>query len=574
MCARALIQRHHEGHQVAGPTERVPILVDNMLLAISRFKVANGMEDDVKQAFFNRPHLVDTAAGYLGMETFTLRDEPKVFYLVTRWTNHETFKTWHTSPAHHASHKGIPKGLKLDADFTQVTLMERLASPERPPALDELTADASPLLATLLTATNTVHFWFVARDGTVRLVNAAAAAQLRSSTAQLIGSSCWQHLTAPDAQSLRDKVASGDRNPKEKFLLNFVDANQSPLTLECHLDLQPDGFILIGEPPRKQDEALQEQALLLNNELTTLTRENVRKSRELERALAELKSAQSLLVHSEKMASLGRMTAGVAHEINNPVAFITSNTATLRRDFQDLLAFAEVVRGSLSALASAVPTIHERIANTIDELELDHLAGSVPKKLSDNLDGLERVKRIVLDLRTFSRLDEGDLKPCDIAEAITSTLRFLSPLLEEHDVTLETELATLPPLVCSPGQLNQAISNVVSNAIQASRPGQTVKIGTSARNGQCLIRVVDSGEGIAPENLPRVFDPFFTTRPVGSGTGLGLHIAHQVVTAHHGEITIDSQVGRGTTMTIELPFNPTMSEPVNTVNQPQTHNPC
>ncbi len=534
-----------------------------MLLAISRFKVANGMEEDVKQAFFNRPHLVDTAAGYLGMETFTLRDEPKVFYLVTRWTDHETFKTWHASPAHLASHQGIPKGLKLDPAFTQVTLMERLASPERPLALDELTADAAPLLATLMTTTSTVHFWFVARDGTVRLVNAAAAARLRSTTVQLTGSSCWQHLTAPDAQSLRDKLGSGERNPKERFLLNFVDANQSPFTLECHLDLQPDGFILVGEPPRKQDEAFHEQTLLLNNELATLTRENVRKSRELERALTELKSAQSLLVHSEKMASLGRMTAGVAHEINNPVAFVTSNSATLRRDFQDLLAFTSLAKSLLPELATAAPAVHGQLAGTLEEMDLDYLARTIPKKIADNLEGLERVTRIVLDLRTFSRLDEGDLKSCDIAGAITSTLRFLSPLLEEHDVTLETELATLAPLVCSPGQLNQAISNVVANAIQASRPGQTVKISTSARNGRCLIQVADSGEGIAPENLPRVFDPFFTTRPVGSGTGLGLHIAHQVVTAHHGEITIDSQLGRGTTMTIELPFNPKASEQVN-----------
>ena len=533
-----------------------------MLLAISRFKVANGLEEDVKQAFFNRPHLVDTAAGYLGMETFTLRDEPRVFYLVTRWTTHEAFKTWHASPAHHASHTGIPKGLKLDPDFTQLTVMERLASPGRPPALDELTADASPLLATLLTTTNTVHFWFVARDGTVRLVNAGAAAQLRATTTQLTGSSFWPHLTDTDAQSLRDRIASAERHPQEKCLLNFVDANQSPFTLECHLDLQPDGFILIGEPPRKQDEAFHEQTLQLNNELATLTRENVRKSRELERALAQLKSAQSLLVHSEKMASLGRMTAGVAHEINNPVAFVTSNTATLRRDFQDLLDCTAVVKTLLPELAAAAPGLHGRLAEQFAELDLDYLARTVPKKIADNLDGLERVKRIVLDLRTFSRLDEDELKPCDIADAITSTLRFLSPLLAEHEVRLETALAALPPLVCSPGHLNQAIGNIVANAIQASRPGQVVKVSTSARSGHCLIEVADSGEGIAAENVPRVFDPFFTTRPVGSGTGLGLHIAHQVVTAHHGVITINSQLGHGTTMTIELPFNPTASEPV------------
>ena len=526
-----------------------------MLLAISRFKVANGLEEAVKQAFFNRPHLVDTAAGYLGMETFTLQGDATVFYLVTRWTDQERFKTWHASPAHHASHKGIPKGLKLDPTFTEITLLERLASPSRPPDLNELAADAASLLATVLATTCLVHFWLVARDGTVQFVNAAAAAQLQSTPAQIVGNPFWQYLTGSDAQSLRDRIATAARQPAEKFLLNFVDARQSPFTLECHLDLQPEGFILIGEPPRKQDEAFQDETLRLNNELATLTRENARKSRELERALGKLKSAQSLLVHQEKMASLGRMTAGVAHEINNPVAFVANNHSTLRRDFQDLLDFTNAVKTWLPDLAAAAPAVHAHIAGQLQELELDHLVRSVPKKIADNLEGLERVKRIVLDLRTFSRLDEGDLKPCDLAEGIASTLRFLSPLLAEHHVQLVTNFAPLPPLVCSPGQLNQAISNVVANAIQASRPGQTVTITTLAQDQRCLIRVTDIGEGIAPENLSRVFDPFFTTRPVGSGTGLGLHIAHQVITAHHGEIKISSQPGRGTTVTLEVPLN-------------------
>ena len=527
-----------------------------MLLAISRFKVANGLEEEVKQAFFNRPHLVDTASGYLGMETFTLQGDASVFYLVTRWTSQERFRTWHASPAHHASHKGIPKGLKLDPTFTQITLMERLASPSRPPDLNELAADAAPLLATVLATTCLVHFWFVARDGTVQLVNAAAATQLQSTPAQIVGNSFWPHLTGPDAQSLRDKITSGERQPAEKFLLNFVDARQSPFTLECHLDLQPEGFILTGEAPRKQDEAFQQETLRLNNELATLTRESARKSRELERVLGELKSTQSLLVHQEKMASLGRMTAGVAHEINNPLAFVTSNHANLRRDFLDLLAFVAAVKTLLPELASVAPAVHERLAARIEETDLDYLARSVPKKIADNLDGLERVNRIVLDLRSFSRLDEGDLKPCDLAEGITSTLRFLSPLLAQHQVQLETNFAPLPPLVCSPGQLNQAISNVVANAIQASRPGQTVTITTLAQDQRCLIQIADTGEGIALENLPRVFDPFFTTRTVGSGTGLGLHIAHQVITAHHGEIKIASQPGHGTTVTLEVPFSP------------------
>jgi signal transduction histidine kinase/heme-degrading monooxygenase HmoA len=532
-----------------------------MLLAISRFKVANGIEEQVRKAFLNRPHLVDTAPGFLGMETFTLHDDPAIFYLVTRWTNADHYKTWHSSPAHHASHKWIPKGLKLDPEFTQVTLMERLSSPSHPIGLQELTADAAPLLAASLATTCITHLWLVARDGTVQLVNAAAAAQLRSLPEQIVGTSFWAHLTDADAENLRARIADAERKPGENLLLNFVDARQSPFTLECHLDLHPVGFILVGEPPRRQDEAFQETTLGLNNELATLTRENARKSRELERSLGALKAAQSMLVHQEKMASLGRMTAGVAHEINNPVAFVTNNHSTLRRDFQDLIDFTEAVKTLLPELASAAPAAHERIAGMIEALDLDYLGRTIRKKLADNLDGLERVKRIVLDLRTFSRLDEDDFKPCDLAEGIASTLRFLSPLLEEHDVKLETNFATLPPLNCSPGHLNQAISNVVANAIQASRSGQTVRISTLARDGHCVIQVTDAGVGIASENLARVFDPFFTTKPVGSGTGLGLHIAHQVITAHHGEIKIGSELGHGTTVEMKVPFNPPVEEP-------------
>ncbi len=289
--------------------------------------------------------------------------------------------------------------------------------------------------------------------------------------------------------------------------------------------------------------------------------ERKRADEKLHRAYAEFRSSQSLLVQAEKMASLGRMTAGVAHEINNPMSFVTTNLVNLRRDFQDFLEFNATVKTLLPELAVAAPAIHEQLAGRFAELELDYLAASVPKTLADNLEGLERVKRIVLDLRRFSRLDEDEFKPCDLAADITATLRFLSPLLAEHDVRLETHFAALPPLVCSAGHLNQAVSNIVGNAIQASRPGQTVKVSTFAWNDRCLIQVTDAGEGIAPENLARVFDPFFTTKAVGSGTGLGLHIVHQIVTAHHGEIRIKSERGQGTTVTMEVPFKPPANGP-------------
>jgi two-component system NtrC family sensor kinase len=170
-----------------------------------------------------------------------------------------------------------------------------------------------------------------------------------------------------------------------------------------------------------------------------------------------------------------------------------------------------------------------------------------------NIKGLERVKKIVLDLRNFSRLDEAERKECHLAEGIESTLLFLGPLLQEHGVTVETDFAPLPKVLCSPGPLNQAISNILANAIQASQSGQAVRVSTRRDGDRFVVEVADHGAGIPAEHLAKVFDPFFTTKPVGSGTGLGLSIAHQVVAAHDGRIEIDSLPGSGTTVRILLP---------------------
>jgi signal transduction histidine kinase len=256
------------------------------------------------------------------------------------------------------------------------------------------------------------------------------------------------------------------------------------------------------------------------------------------------------------MASLGQMTAGIAHEINNPLAFVLGNEQVLQRDFKDLLGFINTLGDVLPEIASLSPRIHSEIIGKAGEVGLEYLAEAVPRKIEANIEGLERVKRIVLDLRNFSRLDEAEQKYCHLAEGIESTIRFLGPLLQEHRVSIETDFAPLPELLCSPGPLNQAINNVLANAIQASQPGQTVRISTR-RDGDCYcIEVTDHGVGIPPELLPKVFDPFFTTKAVGSGTGLGLSIAHQIVAAHHGHIEIDSRPGSGTSVRILLPAKP------------------
>ncbi len=525
-----------------------------MILAISRFRVANGMEAEVRDAFVHRPHMVDSVPGFLGMETFTGREDPTVFYLVTRWRDSSSFQRWHHSSAHQQSHRFIPKGLKLDSTYTQLLELDRIDAPDAPRGLECLAVDSAPLLAGFLRDSATVHLIAAAPDGTILTSNAAFASGVGRAADKVTGSLLWDHLVAADADTLRRAIERDEGAVAATMVLNFVGPNTTPYSMLCRIDVQPDGIVIVGEPPTKKAEKLQEELLHLNNELATLSRENVRRKRELEKALVKLKEMQSMLVHQEKMASLGQLTAGVAHEINNPVAFVLSNQTTLLRDFQSLLAFINVVGDAMDELGAACADVQERLLHKAAEVDLTYLAEAIPQKIAHNLEGLERIKQIVLDLRGFSRLDESHFKLADLGDGISSTLRFLSPLLKETRVSVRTELGNLAPLYCSPAMLNQALSNVISNAVQASPPEGEVVVSTGSDGDRIVITVADRGTGIAPEHLEKVFEPFFTTKPVGSGTGLGLHIVHQVVTGHHGDITIDSRLGEGTTVTICIPF--------------------
>ncbi len=250
-----------------------------MILAVSRFRVTNGREEAVKEAFFQRPCLVDQEPGFLGMEVFTESKDPAAFYLLTRWTDADSFHRWHSSEAHRISHRQMPRGLKLDRFFNEVIVLDRLKDPGQSLSLGEITVDSASLLAHYLADSQAVHLIVAEVDGTIRACSAAVEAHLKIPAAQLRGQRLWGWLTAADGITLRQRLEQGERTPKERVLLNFVNADQSPYTLECHLDVWPDGCVLIGELPRKQDESFQSELLRLNNELATLTRETARKSR-------------------------------------------------------------------------------------------------------------------------------------------------------------------------------------------------------------------------------------------------------------------------------------------------------
>lgn len=255
------------------------------------------MEAEVCEAFLNRPGLVDSTPGFLGMETFTDAKDATVFYLVTRWSDSDTFHLWHKSPEHHLSHKFIPKGLKLDPAFTKVIILNRLTRADGLVAPEESVTDAAPFIARYLSSSKTLHFLAAALDGTLLAFSQAVVLGLKVPASELMGSSLWGWLTQSDATGLREKVNGGNRS-QEIFLINFSDSENHPYTLEVALDIRPDGFVLIGEPPLKQTQALQDELLKLNNELAVLTRENARQNKLLTKAQSELEKAHLELKNS------------------------------------------------------------------------------------------------------------------------------------------------------------------------------------------------------------------------------------------------------------------------------------
>lgn len=270
-----------------------------MILAISRFRVANGMEGEVKEAFFNRPHLVDSVPEFLGMETFTDAKDPTIFYLVTRWTDAKSFRSWHGSADHRLSHKFIPKGLKLDPKYTKVTIHDRLARPGRIPEFEEAVVDSLPVIAKYLDQASNLHFISLSPGGIILAGSKVLTARLQKQTEELIGRNISELLTDESADFLRREVENPSRQQqKETLLLNFVDAHFHPFTLECSLEIRPDGFVIIGAPPLEKEQALQEELIALNNQFSVLIRENERQSKALKKAHDELEKAHEDLRQS------------------------------------------------------------------------------------------------------------------------------------------------------------------------------------------------------------------------------------------------------------------------------------
>lgn len=296
------------------------------------------------------------------------------------------------------------------------------------------------------------------------------------------------------------------------------------------------------------ERALEKRALLRDARRYKQELEN--HNSELARRKAELERLQGQMVHGEKMASLGQLAAGVAHELNNPAGFIYSNMEILK----DCTAGIERLLQAYDD-AQLPPALAAEIDAVKKDIDYQHSLQDIRSIIADCHDGAERIRDIVQNLRLFSRLDEAEFKKVDIHEGIESTIRLLSQYYGSDRLMLERDYADLPPVDCYAGQLNQVWMNLLVNAAQATPSNGKVCITTRLENETAVVSISDTGSGIAPEHLKKIFDPFFTTKPVGVGTGLGLSITYGIIERHGGFITVDSHKDSGTTFTVTIPIN-------------------
>jgi PAS domain S-box-containing protein len=298
---------------------------------------------------------------------------------------------------------------------------------------------------------------------------------------------------------------------------------------------------------KRADEQLREQNVRLQ--------ELARSEREAHEAL---KKVQIQMIQSEKLAALGQLVAGVAHEINNPLAFVSNNVAVMKREFGPLRELLDLYRSADAILAQQAPATKKQIDALAEQIDLTYVLSNLPELLTRSREGLSRIQRIVADLREFARQEAvGDTQSgVDLNAGIESTLNILHGRAKRSGIEIKTQLAPLPSITCNPGKINQVVMNLVSNALDACGTSGTVTVSTAASNGGVEFRVTDTGCGIPPEILEKIFDPFFTTKPQGQGTGLGLSISHGIVREHGGKIAVQSDPGKGTCFTVILPLAP------------------
>jgi PAS domain S-box-containing protein len=312
---------------------------------------------------------------------------------------------------------------------------------------------------------------------------------------------------------------------------------------------------------------MNEELVLTNDKLSVANRELQKEIAErklaeerLGKAYGELKNAQLQIIQQEKMASIGQLAAGVAHEINNPMGFIISNLSSLQGytvKMSAFLAAQDEVAADLSGLCGAenkekASALLEKLQEAKRVNKIGFIMDDIKELMEETLEGADRVKNIVQDLKGFARVANDDGIMTDINAGLKSTINIIWNELK-YKTTVTKEFGELPLVYGNPGQLNQVFMNLLLNAVQAIETQGDIRIRTRADENNVFVTIADTGCGMEPEVMSRIFEPFFTTKEVGKGTGLGLSVSYEIIKKHGGEISVESIVGKGTTFTVRIP---------------------
>ena len=305
-----------------------------------------------------------------------------------------------------------------------------------------------------------------------------------------------------------------------------------------------------GLSPLPQDLTLAEMS---DVQIRAIVGELIKTNRDLKEVNSKLSDAQSKLIQSEKLASIGQLAAGVAHEINNPIGFIFSNFGTLEQYLEDLFQMLDAYEQAEASVSDGAALA--RIRSLKADLDIDYLKEDIPNLMRESRDGIQRVRKIVQDLKDFSRVDaRQEWESVDLHAGIDSTLNIVNNEIK-YKADVVKHYGALPEVQCLPSELNQVFMNLLVNAAHAITAERgTITISTGVDGPNVWVEVADTGAGIAAENLQRIFDPFFTTKPVGKGTGLGLSLSYGIVQKHSGRMEVHSELGVGTRFRVTLPI--------------------
>ena len=390
--------------------------------------------------------------------------------------------------------------------------------------------------------------------GLITTINNAVRDVLHYEPEELLSRPIRTFLSPSDVSSVEERLAAALRG--------------APTTVEAWC-IRKDGTpVLLDFRMRAMGAAGQERTVhVIANDVTERRRESEaarklsfvlqqrvrQETASLEEANRRLRHIQSQLIQAEKLAALGQLAAGVAHEINNPLSFVSNNLVVLRRDLQTVFDIYKLYQQVVSERDPARRlALQEEAQAKADRFNIDYIAANLERLFNRTIEGTERIRKIVRDMIDFARLGEAEWKEANLNKALETTISIISHDIKVKNIQLIRQFGSIPSIYCMPGRINQVFLNILLNAVQAVPEGGRITVTTSTYEQGIRIAISDNGIGIPRENLSRIFDPFFTTKP--RGTGLGLSISYSIIAEHGGEIQVESTVGMGSTFTILLPF--------------------